>query len=218
MPRATLTLTIPEAIWMGELSRTYPETRLRVLSAVKNDEGGVALVELTSPHEEAVISAAREYDSVAAVEVLNDEAEGLLLQLETTMPLLLEPLQRSGVPLEMPFNVQDGEVVWEVTTSRERLSMLGDQLESLGISFTVESIYQQVESEQLLTDHQWDVLSAAVECGYYDTPRSCTQEELADELGIAKSTCSETLHRAEEQIIKRFLSNHEDKSSVTPTP
>ncbi|MFB6308290.1 MAG: helix-turn-helix domain-containing protein, partial [Haloarculaceae archaeon] len=31
----------------------------------------------------------------------------------------------------------------------------------------------------------------------------------ADAVGIAKSTCSETLHRAEEKIIKRFVEETE---------
>lgn len=48
---------------------------------------------------------------------------------------------------------------------------------------------------------------AAVEAGYYDTPRTCTLTELADEVGLAKSTCSEILHRAEEIIVKEFIEN-----------
>jgi predicted DNA binding protein len=44
-----------------------------------------------------------------------------------------------------------------------------------------------------------------VERGYYDTPRTCTLTELADHLGIAKSTASERLHRAEGAIIRAFV-------------
>lgn len=49
------------------------------------------------------------------------------------------------------------------------------------------------------------LLREAVERGYYDTPRRVTLVELAEELDIAKSTCSEILHRVEEQVLKRFL-------------
>jgi predicted DNA binding protein len=49
------------------------------------------------------------------------------------------------------------------------------------------------------------VLVQAVEQGYYDTPRGCTLTELSDELGLAKSTLSERLHRVEEKVVKEFL-------------
>lgn len=205
MPRATLTLSVPDVIWIGDLSRRNPELRLRVLAAVQNSQHGVALVELSAPDTEDALAELRSYDSIVEVQRLSDEGDEVLVQLETTVPLLLEPLQQSGVPLEMPFTIQNGNVVWEVTASRDRLSKLGEHLDQLGIPFTVDSIYQEIESEQLLTENQWEILSTAAERGYYDTPRRCTQEDLADALGIAKSTCSETLHRAEERVIKRFI-------------
>ena len=121
------------------------------------------------------------------------------------MPLLLFPIQGSGVPLELPFDLQEGEATWEITASQERLSELGDQLDEFGIPYRVEAVSERVEDEQLLTDRQRRLLRTAVESGYYDTPRDCTLTELAEAVGIAKSTCSETLHRAEGTVIKRFV-------------
>lgn len=57
-----------------------------------------------------------------------------------------------------------------------------------------------------LTSKQRGALELAVARGYYDIGRECSMTELADTVGIAKSTCSETLHRAEGQMIKRFVS------------
>ena len=213
MARATLTLTVPDVIWIGDLSRQHPQMRIRVLAAVQNGDRGVALTEISAPDIETALEDMSTYDSIADIESLNDGGDETLVQLETTMPLLLEPLQRSGVPLEMPFTIQDGNVVWEVTASRDRLSKLGKHLEELGIPFTVDSIYEEVESEQLLTEHQLEILQTAVDLGYYDTPRCCTQEGLAEALGIAKSTCSETLHRAEERVIKQFIQRRDAEPS-----
>lgn len=97
MPRAELAITIPESVWMGELSRAHPDTGFEILTAFPREGGGVALAEITA-----------------------DDVE-------------------------------------------------------------------------------------AVEAGYYDTPRDCTLTDLAETVGLAKSTCSETLHRAEGQIIKQFV-------------
>ncbi len=214
MPRATLTLSIPDVIWIGALSRAFPEAGFRVLAAVRNDEMGVALIELSAFDPETMITEMRAEESVSRIERLGDEGDETLLQLETTAPLLLTPIQQAGVPLEMPFQVRDGEIVWEVRASRSRLSKLVEHLDRLGIQYTVDSISQAVESERLLTDHQFGILETAIERGYYDTPRRCTQEDLAGTLGIAKSTCSETLHRAEERIIKRFIETYEESKST----
>nr|WP_265472954.1 helix-turn-helix domain-containing protein [Halohasta litchfieldiae] len=64
---------------------------------------------------------------------------------------------------------------------------------------------ERLHTSQLLSEKQQELVLEAVDRGYYDTPRDCTLTELADAVGIAKSTCSETLHRAEETIIEHFI-------------
>lgn len=46
MPRATFAITIPEAIWIGRLSRSYPEAVFRVLAAIPDEMVGSGLVEI----------------------------------------------------------------------------------------------------------------------------------------------------------------------------
>ena len=162
-----------------------------------------------------LLEAIRTSESVTEFEVLQRTDDTALLQFETTMPLLLLPIQDSGVPLTMPFTIQNGQARWEITAPQRRLSELGTQLEEFGIPFTVNEINQHIESEQLLTDRQQRLLEAAVEHGYYDTPRGCSLTELAAELELAKSTMSETLHRAEERIIKQYLNTLREESFET---
>ncbi|WP_235853579.1 helix-turn-helix domain-containing protein [Halosimplex salinum] len=132
------------------------------------------------------------------------------MQVETTVPLLLTSLQDSGVPLEMPFEVRDGEMSLEVTVPQETLSGLAETLDEFGIQYTVERIQQEVASDPLLTERQRRILDEAIDRGYYDTPRRITLVDLAEELDIAKSTCSETLHRAEERVVKDYRSDERD--------
>lgn len=205
MPRATITLNVPEEVWIGSLSREFPETRFRVLAALPDGETGVGLVEVTSDELEAVVSAIEAAGAVTDLQVMQRQDGTALIQFETTSPMLLFPVQSSGVPLELPFDLKDGEAVWELTASRERLGRLGDQLDAFGIEFTVDRLQSYIEPQQLLTDQQERLIREAVEAGYYDTPRGCTLTELADKLGMAKSTCSETLHRAEGSIVKQFV-------------
>jgi hypothetical protein len=205
MPRAELAITIPQSVWMGDLSRAHPDTGFEILTAFPREGGGVALAEITGGDVTAVVSEMDGYEEVQTVDVLEHTGDGVLLQFETSDPLLLLPVRNAGTPLEMPFTVSDGTVNWEVRAPRDRLSRLADQLREFDIGFDVESIHREISTDRLLTAKQDDLVRTAVEAGYYDTPRDCTLTDLAETVGLAKSTCSETLHRAEGQIIKQFV-------------
>ncbi|WP_121823442.1 helix-turn-helix domain-containing protein [Halostella salina] len=205
MPQAQLTLTVPEETWIGELSRSYPDARVRIVAALADEAAGVGLAEIAARDLPDLIGDMAAYDEVIDLELLQEYEDEALVQFETTMPLLLFAVQDSGVPLEMPFDIVDGSAEWTVTAPQDRLSELGEQLDTFGVTYTVDYVQQTIDSDQLLTDHQFDLVRTAVEEGYYDTPRTCSLTELAEELDIAKSTCSESLHRAEEKIVKQFL-------------
>jgi len=205
MPEARLKLTVPDDIWLGELTRQYPETRFRVLSALPDEQTGTALAEIAGDSVPAVLDQMRATEEVTELDVLNDGEGYALVQFETTVPLLLLAARDSGVPLDLPFGIEDGTAVWELTVSSDRLSELGEQLDTFGISFGIESLRYEISEEPLLTDPQRDLVETALELGYYDTPRTCSLTELADEIGQAKSTVSETLHRAEGKIIRQFV-------------
>jgi hypothetical protein len=215
MPKTRLDLTIPEEVWIGDLTRSYPDATFSILAALPNEGMGVSLAEIECEDVDSVLEAMQTYDAVVAFDVLNDPDGRALVQFETTVPLLLLPARNSGVPLEMPIELQDGSAIWELTAPSDRLSELGSQLREFGITFELEYIRDDIEQAQLLTDSQQQVLEAAIDCGYYDTPRTCSLTELSKEVGRAKSTVSETLHRAEGKIIKAFLDNERTEPKMT---
>ncbi|WP_459194239.1 helix-turn-helix domain-containing protein [Halosimplex sp. J119] len=216
MPRAKLEITVPDSVWIGELSRNHPEAQFEILTVFPKDEGGVALTEITGDGVEEIVVEMDGYDEVTSTDYLQRTDDTALVQFETSNPVLLLPVRNAGTPLELPFTVVDGSVTWEVTAPRDRLSSLGDQLRQFGIDFEVLAVRQEMETEQLLTPKQLRLVRTAVEQGYYDTPRECTLTELAEEADIAKSTCSETLHRAEEKIVKEFTDDVDLSEDRTP--
>ncbi|MFB6130583.1 MAG: helix-turn-helix domain-containing protein [Salinigranum sp.] len=205
MPYAKLDVTLPEGVWIRDISSEYPEATFRVIAALPGEDAGVGLMEITATDVEDVVDAIARRDGITSLDCLRIADGEALVQFETTDPALLVAVQESMVPLELPLTIVDGVAVLEFAASRERLSELGDRLRTFGMSFEVEYVRGTVDTEELLTDSQRDLLRTAVESGYYDTPRTSTLTELADALGIAKSTASERLHRAEERVIKRFV-------------
>lgn len=207
MARAQLTIDLPDSVWISEVSSRYPDTLFRVLAAFPGDDHGVALLELTGPD---VVDVLREMDADEAVvdlEPLERNDDSVLVQFETSEPLLLWSLQEAGLPLEPPLEIVGGDATLEVVAPHAKLSALREQLDAFGMDFDVGYLYESGDTERLLTPRQQELLSTAIESGYYDTPRECTLTDLAEELDTAKSTLSETLHRAEETAIKQFASN-----------
>lgn len=208
MVQATLTITLPEQVWVAEISTDYPETTFQVLGAVPGAESGFALVRVTGPTARDVVDAMNDHPQITELTLAQWSETEATVHFETTAPLLLFSSRDSGMPIELPVEISDGEATVEVTGSRDRLAELAEQLENFGLQYQIENVSERLHESQLLSDRQLEVVSAAVDHGYYDTPRQCSLTELADHLDIAKSTCSETLHRAEGSIIKRFVADH----------
>lgn len=216
MPETKLTLTIPERAWPGEITRAYPEARVRILAAMAEPESGVGLAEIVCDDLDGILEDIRTHAAVDSMEVLQRTEGECLVQFRTELPLLLFAARGSGLPLELPFEIQDGQATWTLTASQESISALGDQFDAMGIRYSVDYLQQEVaEPEELLTVRQQSLVAEAIERGYYDTPRRCSLTDLANAVGLAKSTTSETLHRAEEQVMKKFASSALD-GAVTP--
>lgn len=210
MPHAELTVTLPPAIWIGAVSREFPDATFRVLSAVPRDEDGFGLVDVRTADPDGVLAWLRDAPAVMAVEPIRQEADGVVIQFETSQPLLLASVQASGVPLSLPVDISDGRASLELTASRDRIAALGEAFDDLGVTYSLDRLYESVEAAAPLTEKQRETLLAALEHGYYDTPRTATLSELADELEMANSTLSELLHRAEESVIKAFVADRLD--------
>jgi predicted DNA binding protein len=212
MPHAKLTIDIPEHTWISELSTNHPEISFQVVTSIRGDNTGIGLVRLLATDPLAVITEIQAREDVESLELLWKHEDEALVQIETSNPLPLLPVWRAGVPLKMPFDIRDGQATWEVTTSTDRLSNLQSQLDGLGISFSLEHVrdIEESQADRLLTDRQQEVLSTAIDVGYYRAPREATLGDVADTLGVANATCSDILHRAEGHIIHWFVAEHMD--------
>jgi predicted DNA binding protein len=101
--------------------------------------------------------------------------------------------------------LRNGWLIVETITSRMGLSRLKTEFERAEIPFEILSITQKVDVAKLLTDRQWKLITEALDRGYYDSPRGCTLTELAAAMDVNPSAVSGVLHRAEEHIIRTFV-------------
>ncbi|QHS16273.1 helix-turn-helix domain-containing protein [Halopenitus persicus] len=216
MTQARLVVEMPEGPWVADVSRAHPDATFQVLAALPGDGPGFALVWISATDLDAVLEDMRDHAVLTDMSVMQRTETEATVQFETTAPMLLVAAKRSGIPIEMPIEIQNGEATIDVTGAHDRLSELGRQFKELEMDFRIEYIQERLQPSQVLTENQQRLLLTAVELGYYDTPRECSLTELADRVGIAKSTCSETLHRAEEEIIKRFVDDLPPRVDAEP--
>lgn len=207
MPHVRLGVSVPAGTWVRDVSTDHPSTTFRVVAILPADERAVALIELDGPRPVPALAAIDAHPVVTDLELLRSDDERTLVQVETAAPKLLGPLRAAGVPLATPFDVRDGEATWELTSTDDRLSALGDRLDEAGVRYRLDAVTPAAgpADGDGFTDRQREALVAAYEQGYYATPRSATLTEVADGLGVSKSTASDLLHRAEGHLVDQYV-------------
>jgi hypothetical protein len=87
MPYAKLTIDLPSAIWIGEVSRAFPSATFRVLSAVPSGDVGFGLLEVESGEMPAVLDALEGRAGISSLELMQRTEDTAIVQFETSEPL-----------------------------------------------------------------------------------------------------------------------------------
>ncbi len=92
---------------------------------------------------------------------------------------------------------------------RKQLSQYQTCCEEVNISLELVRVYNPTDPGTGpwygLSEPQREALMLAVRMGYYDIPRGCTTEELADKLGISDQAVTERLRRAIGTFVRQAL-------------
>lgn len=117
----------------------------------------------------------------------------------------------------MPILCEEGyEHSRLIAFRHEALSELFDRLSGHGFRFEVEqkTPFNGIVSDTLitlnslmakLTDRQIDAISAAYNCGYYQTPRMVNVGTIAERLKVPRTTLQEHLNKAENKLISSIM-------------
>lgn len=193
--------------WLATISTEFSDAEFRILATQLREEGAFVILEVRTPKGAELIQRFEQTPEVDSIEVLHTDDQMVLIQFMTSSSKSYDPLFRSKTISIYPTILRDGWFTVTLVAPHERLSKYTDELAAAEIPYHILSLTQSFESHELLTDRQWQVITDAVEKGYYDTPRGCTVTELAESLGIHKSAASRLLHRAESRIVTEYVNN-----------
>ena len=204
--RARFRLWLTEGLWVSEVSRSFPNASLHLLTGVPVGDRTLELGETRADDPRAVTDAIRDHPDVLTHELLHCDDERALSKYETRDQALFEFLGGSSLLPEFPLLVEDGVMTFAIPTTREDFEAFGDRLDASGMRYELLSVtHRDGPGEGPLTDRQLECLRVARRMGYFEVPRDCTLAEVADTLGVDTSTVSETIRRGTARVLEQFF-------------
>jgi len=201
-------MALPDGIWITDVSTSFPDATLRLLTGVTMGDRALELGEVRATDPVAVTSSIREHADISRYHQLYEDEERAIGQYEGDERSLYEFLWGSSLPPEFPIVIQDGEMEFDLTATQEQFDAFSSALDEQAQCYELLTLVHTDERDRLLTERQQRYLAAAYRRGYFEVPRECTLGDLAEALEVDKSSVSETIRRAEERVVGRFLTRH----------
>ncbi|MDQ2052222.1 helix-turn-helix domain-containing protein [Natronolimnohabitans sp. A-GB9] len=209
-----------EGDWTAELAK-YDAFGEFLASTFRNREY-IGIIALETSDLDASIEVIRDHQMTETVDVVeryspepgDRMAATLFIRGQLTEFTPLQTLMYEGYLPIGPTTLEDGRECFDLLLSdREELSKAVEMLRDFG-TVQVERISQDFSRQVLPSAAGWQellssfpprqrqILKVAYERGYYEIPRETTLEEIADEIGITKTTASNHLRKAERRVIE----------------
>ena len=188
---------LPEGHWSGDVSRQRPEAVLRIEETMPLGRGrGTAKMSSSCDIEDELIS----HQGVDDVRDLGGNRYEV--DIAPKGGGYIKEIREVGVIPQSPFEVRDGWVDWTIECSAQKSRELVQLLREEGTPYRVVST--RATGSRMLTPKQRLILDSALNEGYWDTPRRITLSDLAELLGLSKSTLSVHLHKIEGIVLNVF--------------
>ena len=208
-----------EGDWTAELSGH--DVSAEFLASRFQAPAYIGLLALETDAFDEVVELIARHPSIDSVEPIERTAVDsgrtsgtLFLEATLDRPTPLQQLMAGGFLPLGSATVEDGRECFDLLVSdREELGRATAILEPFG-PVTLERVTDGYQREIVPSQTDWqailrtmptrrrEILTAAIETGYYEIPRGITLEGLADRHGVTKSTASAHLRKAEKEVLE----------------
>ena len=204
-----LQFSVTPEVWINKLCETDSAT-VRVLSMKARDSGEdiTHFVEITSDKNNAdelkkeLKGCADVTDSDIAA-VGSNRLVGAITSNDCVVCSLIIRSQ-NGYFIGPAATEGDCQLTYKLFMNGEGIPKFLQSLHDRGIDYKIADI-AKMSTSRALTSKQERLLKSALELGYYEYPKRISTEELSKTIGLAPSTVSEILRRAEKRIISGYF-------------
>jgi len=185
--------------------------RIEVLGHLSvNEEGVIQLVEIKL-REGKSIDLFSTLEHFEIIEQLEENEDGILVTMLCTHPMARSAIDLSNIHIQPPYGIDrekgmELRIIGLSSSIRRFVALIRLALPPDSISIL--SINEEEQSNSwkgVLTNRQREVLTHAINRGFYNLTREVTLKELAEEMGMARSTYNEHIRRSESEIMKNLL-------------
>ncbi len=200
--RCQLSVRLPRRHWLRDLSERHPTIRFEVLDRLPVD-ARTMMFDVRHASKRDLVPELRRRASIVSVESHGIEAEGQRLRVFARGPTLVPLHQRLRLARQLPFSVRRGTATWTVIGPAARVRRLLEHLSRRALDPRIVSLRRGPAPpyRATLTSRQRELFRRAWTAGYYEVPRRVSLSELARRSGVATSTLSVTLARAERRLL-----------------
>ncbi len=154
---------------------------------------------------QTIVDALKENRDVVDIEAIVPPKGKIVAALQVKDCKACHTLAESECFLTDAKALEDGGLVWHILAQRRAaVEALVKSLQGNGIDVEVVSI-RSAKAAGMLTGRQEEVMSLAYRLGYFEFPKRINLTELADRLGVAKSTLSEILRTGEAKVLHSYF-------------
>lgn len=208
--------------WTETVNDHFPGVRATIVYSYRLLGVSITMVEVTNVQAteiDGLVAWLSDHDVMTGAQLISydpDKRTGLISlsgDYETDTEPVLNVLLRNRCFPTVPATVRRGREHWtvlasdqqQVTETHDELQRMGsvevDSLKRPGIDRLLTGLIEIKQAVEDLSPRQREVLIQAVEAGYYDSPRACRLEDLAESDSANTSTVGEHLRRSETKIL-----------------
>lgn len=183
---------------LGEVFDEHPQCSVEFERVVPFDNEGSLLFRVDGSDPADVESTLAKWPQADETTVVSEGSDSPLFEVELngTSDYFIDTLTESDVHV---FEARGGPETWELQlqfADHSDLVGFNEQLTEAGIPVTLNRLSNPTASARSsLSSEQREAVSLAYRQGYFEVPRSCTIQDLADEVGISDSAFSQRLRR-----------------------
>lgn len=200
MYQITLFVDFEEADILDEVTADFQEA-FDVIEEELHEDDTISFVLETEGHQSVFLE--RMADAAEIVELTALDDSSLLVRKQAKGAANI--IRRNHGKLNGVDKVRGTKRVFDVLILRK--SDLRPMVEELREFASVQlgRVVTLTDEPDIVTERQQEAVTAALELGYFDWPRSCDAEELADHLGVAHPTALEHLRKGEKKLLQQSL-------------